>query len=331
MRELDEIKAEHRAILNLFLSVIILGLLLNCWVSALFVAWQHVLEPNIWPLLGLLSLLTGIFTWMTIRVAILRPMRIGDEFSTLLVFDTVDHEVSIPLVMSVSRERPVEAPGAPFPILARGVHRRLKNSELYPTTKEDDESSRPILVEQLVQFVILQWYRWHHMDRWVIGRDYRRVGPIMGFGWFPEKPSNAIPISELAEKWREINPFVALQYSDKTETLVLPKGIELTLEGPADKDGRHKIVLAGKTLDLSIWVGCAGGSGGAWNMRTWNRQLTSQPENSFAYSITVEYEIVIHEGIHRYIPQGLWDWPFGGLGEARSANSRPLLLGNTNR
>ena len=309
MRELDEIKREHREILNLFLSVIILGLLLNCIVSALYVVWENAFRHYISLAVPLLLAATAVAAWVTIKVAILAPLHIRDEFATVLVFDVGNDEVSIPLVMSVTRERPLVRLGVPFPILARGVYRRLKNSQLYATIQEADEGFRAILVQQLMQFVILQWYRWHHMNHWIVGREYRRIGPLMRFGWFLEKPSETIPVSQLAQRWGDSNPFIGLQYSGKDGQLVLPKGITLTLEGPGDKDGRHKIVLAGKMLDLTIRVGCAGGVGGVENLRTWNRRLTGEPESLFAYSIIVEYDAVFHEGLYRYMPQEVWDWP----------------------
>jgi len=112
MRELEQIKREHREILNLFLSVIIIGFLLNACVSVAFllVPLQTAIERHVGLVLVLLSLSTIAVAWLAVRLAIVGPIRIKDEFATVLIYDTKNDEISIPLVMSKARERPIEGP-----------------------------------------------------------------------------------------------------------------------------------------------------------------------------------------------------------------------------
>lgn len=156
MRELEQIQREHREILNLFLSVIILGFLLNACVSLLLVAGRTTIEQHVWLALVVLLLATIVAICLAVNLAIVTPIRIRNEFTTVLIYDAKKNEISIPLVMSKARERPMENLPAPFVILASKVYRRLGDSGFQLVGDNFNERFR--LMERLVEFVIIQWY-----------------------------------------------------------------------------------------------------------------------------------------------------------------------------
>ena len=308
MRELEQIKREHRGILNLFLSVIIIGFLLNACVSVLLVAGQTAIERYVWLVLGLILLATILAVYLALKLAIVSPISIPDEFATVLIYDRENDEISIPLVMSKARERLMESPGVPFVILANKVYRRLRDNGFQLAGDEVAERFR--LVERLVEFVIIQWYRVNHLGpTWAVGRHYRRVGPILSFGWSSDKPSDTILLSDLAIRFGNDNPFIKLQYSDKADQIVLPKGMALEIGVSQKGDARRRIVFKGDILTLTISVGGIGGVGGAWNLRTWDRRMTGDPDDLFAYGFIVAHEIKVHEGWRRFCPDEVWTWP----------------------
>ncbi len=309
MRELEQIQREHREILNLFLSVIILGFLLNACVSLLLVAGRTTIEQHVWLALVVLSLATLIAICLAVKLAIVSPIRIRDEFATVLIYDAKKDEISIPLVMSKARERPIESLTAPFVILTSKVYRRLRDSGFQLVGEEVNE--RPRLLQRLMEFVIIQWYRLNHLSpTWAVGRHYRRVGPLVSFGWSPDKPSDTILLSDLAIRFGNDNPFINLQYSDKFDELVLPKGMMLEMGVSQKGNGRRRIVFRGDLLTLDISMACTGGAGGVWNLRTWNRRMTGDADDLFAYGFIVAYEIKLHEGWRRFVPDEVWTWPF---------------------
>jgi hypothetical protein len=306
MRELDQIRREHREILNLFLSVIIIGFLLNACVSVLLVAGQTAIERYVWLVLVLILLATIMAVYLALRLAIVGPIRIDNEFATVLIYDTKNDGISIPLVMSKAREGPIEGLPVPFVMLASKVYRRLRNSGFQLVGDEVNERFR--LLERLVEFVVIQWYRLNHPVTWAMGRYYRRVGPLLGFGWSPDKPSDTMLLSDLATRFGKDNPSLKLQYSDKADQIVLPKGMTLETGVSQKGDDRRRIVFKGDILTLTISVGCTGGAGGAWNLKTWNRRMTGDPDDLFAYGFIVAYEIELHEGLRRFVPDKVWTW-----------------------
>jgi hypothetical protein len=308
MRELEEIQSEHRAIVNLFLSVIILGLLLNCVVSAAFLAGGDWIGQYVGSVLFVVLALTLVFSWFTIKVAIFRPMLEEGEFPTVVVIDVEEKEIPLPLVMSARRERILEGDPPPFPIVARNLY-RLVAAEAGEGAG-DPESNDPSCghgVEELVQFAILQWYRQTHWFHWAVGREYRDVGPFVRFGWTPDKPSCQVLVSEFADSWAKANPLIGLRYTGTTKHLTLPQGMSLKVEANGQSGG-HWLIFAGKVLDLAIGVTLGGGVGGPENFAGWDRRFRAQPENMFAHQVTIRYEIKVHERLQRYIPGGLWDW-----------------------
>lgn len=148
----------------------------------------------------------------------------------------------------------------------------------------------------------------HLGPTWAVGRHYRRVGPLLGFGWSPDKPSDTMLLSDLAIRFGNDNPFINLQYSDKADRLVLPKGMTLEIGVGQKRNGRRRIVFKGDVLTLAISVACTGGAGGAWNLKTWNRRMTGDPDDLFAYGFIVACEIELHEGLRRFVPDKVWTW-----------------------
>lgn len=304
MRELEAIQSEHRAILNLFLSVIILGLLLNCLVSAAFL-WAGEWLGEVWGILVLvLVCATAIATYTTIRFAILAPVQATGEYPTLLVVDVEHNEIPVPLVLSARRERLLEGAPPPFPLLARKLYQlAISDSAAQVADAGAEDPTHGGLAEEIVQFAILEWYRRRHWVQWSVGKEYRHVGPFGAFGWSPDKPADKVPLSEVAARAGNQNRLIRLRYAASKEHFVLPRGVTMTV---MSEGGGHSLAYASKVLDLSIRVRSGGGVGGAMNLYGWKRRFTAEPDDMFAHQLLVDYQVRVHEGIHRYVPPGLW-------------------------
>ncbi len=308
MRGLEAIQSENRAILNLFLSVIILGLLLNCWVSAFFAGVGGRLVAQHWLLLVLM--LTGasfVATGITIKWAILRPIGESGEYPTLVVVDTSCNEVPPPLVMSAARERILEGGPPPFPILARKLYRLAITDGA--ERRAGETTADPILDElpaEMVQFAVLQWYRLKYWVQWSVGAEYRRVGPFGPSGWYRDRPLHKLLVSELAATRGDRNRFLRLCYGGRDGDIVLPPGMSLKVS--TDR-AVCSLVFSSDLLDLIIRVTLAGGVGGVYSFATWDRRFAAEPDDMFAHQIMVRYEVSVHEGLHRYLPAGLLDLP----------------------
>jgi hypothetical protein len=311
VRELEAIQSEKRAILNLFLSVIILGLLLNCLVSVFFAGAGAQLVERYWLLLVCVLIgATLVAAGITVRWAILRPIGGGGEYPTLVVVDSARNEAPVPLVMSVERERVLEGGPPPFPILARKLYRLAGTDRAGQSV---DENSRDLtlggLAEEIVEFAILHWYRQKHWVQWAVGAEYRHVGPCGPFGWSPDRPVHKLPVSNLsnlAGTGGYQNRFLRLCYHSGDKHFVLPPGMSLKL-GP--HGAARCILFSSNVLDLLIRVSVAGGVGGAYNFALWDRRFTADPEDMFAHQVMVRYEVSVHEAFHRYVPARLLDLP----------------------
>jgi len=307
MQELDAIQSERRGIRNLFLSVIILGLLLNCIVSAFF-GWAGgwLEEYRLLPLVLAMALIAAsLVSYIVIRSVILRPIRESGEFPTVVVVDSARNEVPPPLVMSATRERVLEGGPQPFPILARKLYRLAVRDGGERRTDDTtlDQSLEGLPVE-IVQFAILQWYRHKHWVQWAVGAEYRRVGPCGPSGWSPDRPLHKLPTSDLAPTVACHNRFLRLCYEGRDKHFVLPPGMDLTL---APLGAVPSLVFSSDLLDFVIRVRETGGAGGAYNFALWDRRFAADPSDLFAHRIMVHYEVSVHEGLHRYVPEPLRD------------------------
>ena len=309
MRELEAIQSERRGILNLFLSVIILGLLLNCIVSAFF-GWAGgwLEEYRLLPLLLVVAVIAAsLVSYIVIRLVILRPIRESGEYPTLVVVDSKRNEVPLPLLISAARERVLEGGPPPFPILARKLYRlAVRDGGERRTDETTLDPSLDGITEEIVQFAILQWYRHKYWVQWSVGAEYRRVGPCGPSGWYRDRPSHKLPVSELAATGGDQNRFLRLCYSGKDGDFVLPPGMTLKL---APHGAVCSLIFSSDLLDLIIRVTLAGGVGGVYNLATWDRRFAAEPDDMFAYQIMVRYEVSVHEGLHRYVPGRLLDLP----------------------